>query len=106
MTLLDEIQNSRPLRYLLSNDLIGPASDTKMKRSVILQTGVKQHIKILQDLKTRLDIMLIETIEGRDVSTFNWTSSAVSRDGPSLVMGSNAVNLQEMHFLLETLKNT
>jgi hypothetical protein len=106
MTLLDGIQNSRSLQYLLINDLVGPVSDIKIKRCKALQKGVKEHIEFLQDLKSRLDIMLVETIEGRDVSTFNWTSSAVPREGPSHVMGSNALNLQEMHLLLETLKNT
>jgi hypothetical protein len=31
MTLLDGIQNSRSLRYLLTNDLVGPVSDIKIK---------------------------------------------------------------------------
>jgi len=64
-------------------------------------------------LKTPIDMVDIENLNQDFVSDddqvesiLNKTFSAAPGDGPSHVMGSNTVNLQEMHFLLETLKNT
>jgi hypothetical protein len=54
-------------------------------------------LKRLRD--ERLAPMLSEILDGRDVSTFNWTSSAAPRDGPSGVIGV-AADLHGMRLLL------
>ena len=101
-TLLDKFQKSRPLQYFVSCDFESPG-DIQTKRYVAVQNGIKLHIGYLTRLlNERLPEMLIETVEGRDVSTFNWTSSAARRDGPSGAVGEIGVgaDLQGMRLLL------
>ena len=101
-TLLDKFQKSRPLQYFVSCEF-GSPGDIQTKRYVAVQNGIKLHIGYLTRLlNERLPEMLIETVEGRDVSTFNWTSSAARRDGPSGAVGEIGVgaDLQGMRLLL------
>ena len=77
--------------------------DIQTKRYVAVQDGIKLHIVYLTRLlNERLPEMLIETVEGRDVSTFNWTSSVARRDVPSGAVGEIGLgaDLQGMRLLL------
>jgi hypothetical protein len=95
--LLDNFETSRPLQYFMSCEFVG--GDLQARRCKVVQDGVKTHVDFLKRLCGRLDPMLSEILDGRDVSTFNWTSSAAPRDGPSGASGV-AADLHGMRLLL------
>ena len=96
--LLDNFQTSRPLQYFMSCDFGG--AEISDKRCKFVQDGVRAHVDFLERLRDiRLTSLLSETLDGRDVSTFNWTSSAAPRDGPSGVIAV-AADLHGMRLLL------
>lgn len=92
--LLDNFQASRPLRYFMSCDF--GRANTPDRRFKVVQDGVRVHVAFLQSLRERLVRMLSETLNGREVSTFNWTSSAAQREGPSAAIGVSRTSLREL----------
>ena len=96
--LLDNFQTSRPLQYFMSCNFVG--DDLQARRCKVVQDGINLHMAFLKRLRDeRLATMLSDKLDGRDVSTFNWTSSAAPRDGPSGVIAV-AADLHGMRLLL------